>query len=511
MRHLLTIAIIYLGSEFVHAQAPGYNQPYRPQVHFTPQQNWINDPNGLVYHDGEYHLFYQYNPFGNEWGHMTWGHAVSTDLVRWQELPPAIAEENGIMAFSGSVVVDSLNSSGFGKDGKTPMIAIYTGHEANRQSQHLAYSLDKGRTWTKYEKNPVLDLNPPQKDFRDPYVFWHAPTQKWVMIVVLPHEQKALFELSTDLKSWEIAGEFQVKNPKLGIWECPSLLEIPVAGSSQSKWLMMISMGTGAPFGGSGMQYFVGDFDGKTFTPQDTVTRYVEYGKDFYAAIPFGNTPRKLMMGWMSNWQYAGKVPTAPFRGAMTTPRELSLVSTPAGIEMRQKPIDYFTTGKANVVPGSASKMNTIFANYRKSNSPYVLLVEGDGRSFGVAVKGGNGQETRIGYDAAKHEIYTDRTQSGQTAFDPNFPTRTTAPLRLWGTANAKKGLKTTKNLKTSAQSETVRLIIVVDRSSVEVFANDGAAVLTNLIFPNEGHNGIRFFGEGIKQTSFRELGSIWK
>ncbi len=257
---LLLLFFCYQGVGFAQEPAASlYKEPFRPQYHFTTEKNWINDPNGLVYFDGEYHLFYQHNPFGNTWGHMTWGHAVSTDLVSWKHLPLAIREENGIMIFSGTVVVDEKNSSGFaGKSGKVPMVAIYTGHqEGLNQSQHIAYSLDKGRTWTKYAKNPVLDLG--KKDFRDPKVFWYEPEKKWVMVVALPLEKKIQFYRSPNLLDWTYMSDFGPAGDTTGIWECPDLFQVPVNNNrKESKWVLMHSP---APY----MQYFVGEFDGTRF------------------------------------------------------------------------------------------------------------------------------------------------------------------------------------------------------------------------------------------------------
>ena len=250
-----------------HAAAPTYREQWRPQFHFTPATNWMNDPNGMVFYDGEYHLFYQYNPFGNKWGHMSWGHAVSKDLVRWEHLPIALSEENDVMIFSGSAVVDWKNTSGFGQDGKPPMVAIYTGHLTRKplQNQHLAYSNDKGRTWTKFAGNPVLDIG--AQDFRDPKVMWHEATKIWVMTVAWPVERKVRFYSSPDLKTWTHLSDFGPAGSTAGIWECPDLFPLRVEGKGgKEKWVLIVNVGSGAPAGGSGCQYFVGDFDGKQFT-----------------------------------------------------------------------------------------------------------------------------------------------------------------------------------------------------------------------------------------------------
>jgi sucrose-6-phosphate hydrolase SacC (GH32 family) len=248
--------------------AERYREKFRPQFHFTPERNWMNDPNGMVYYDGEYHLFYQYNPFGDKWGHMSWGHAVSRDLVHWEHLPIALPEKDGIMIFSGSAVVDWKNTSGFGKDGQPPMVAIYTGHQDKRQDQRIAYSNDRGRTWTQYSGNPVLDRN--LADFRDPKVSWHEPTQRWVMVVAVPNEKKVQFYASSDLRAWEHLSDFGPAGATGGIWECPDLLEVPMEDwRGNSKWVLIVNVNPGGPTGGSGCQYFVGEFDGAKFVAED--------------------------------------------------------------------------------------------------------------------------------------------------------------------------------------------------------------------------------------------------
>lgn len=272
LNHLLTSFTFVLALTGISKgqDASSYKETYRPQFHFTPAKNWMNDPNGMVFYEGEWHLFYQYNPFGEKWGHMSWGHAVSKDLLHWEHLPLALAEENGVMIFSGSAVIDWHNTSGLGKDGKPPMIAIYTGHHTEKplQDQRIAYSNDRGRTWTKYEGNPVIDLE--LKDFRDPKVFWHEQSKQWVMAVTLPIDRKVRLYGSPDLKDWEKLSDIGPAGSTMGIWECPDLFPLPVEGSGEQKWVLVVNVGGGAPAGGSGCQYFVGDFDGNTFTLHET-------------------------------------------------------------------------------------------------------------------------------------------------------------------------------------------------------------------------------------------------
>ena len=267
------VLVVLVMPQFTAAQPEAtYTERYRPQYHFTPAVNWMNDPNGMVYYNGEYHLFYQYNPFGDTWGHMSWGHAVSRDLVHWEHLPVALAEEDGVMIFSGSAVVDWNNTSGFGEEGRPPLVAVYTGHHTSgeRQDQRIAYSTDSGRTWTKYEGNPVLDRA--MKDFRDPKVFWYEPDEKWVMVLARPHEHKVQLYSSPDLKSWTHLSDFGPAGAVNGIWECPDLFELPVDGDpGNTKWVLVVNLNPGGPAGGSAGQYFVGHFDGERFTADTPV------------------------------------------------------------------------------------------------------------------------------------------------------------------------------------------------------------------------------------------------
>jgi len=264
---IVCTVIVALHGLQAKGQASTYAQPYRPQVHFSPRLNWTNDPNGLVYFRGEYHLFFQYNPFGDQWGHMSWGHAVSRDLLHWHELPVAIPEKDGTMIFTGSVVVDRANSSGFCTTAKECLVAVYTGDantpQGHRETQNLAYSLDNGRTWTKYEKNPVLDLH--LSDFRDPGVFWDDAAHHWIMAVSLPKEHKVQLYSSTNLKDWTQLSDFGPAGDVAGVWECPNLLRIPSENGKESLWVLKIGLNPGAPQGGSGEQYFFGSFDGKNF------------------------------------------------------------------------------------------------------------------------------------------------------------------------------------------------------------------------------------------------------
>jgi sucrose-6-phosphate hydrolase SacC (GH32 family) len=312
----------------------------RPEFHFTPSKNWMNDPNGLIYNNGLYHLYFQYNPFGIDWGHMSWGHATSTDLVTWKQQDVAIPESNGKMIFSGSAVFDKNNTSGLGTTENPPLIAIYTAHDETLQTQCIAYSLDNGFTFTQYEANPVLDLS--LKDFRDPKVFWYDTDSCWIMVVVDAHEKKVLLYRSTNLIDWQPLSTFGPIGSVDGIWECPDLFPLHI--DNEIKWVLIVSVNPGGPVGGSGIQYFIGDFDGVTFiqTEHVGVVKWLDHGPDYYAAVSYNDAPsnKRIMIGWMSNSLYANKIPANEYRGTMSAPRELRLERINGEIELIQKPIE---------------------------------------------------------------------------------------------------------------------------------------------------------------------------
>jgi sucrose-6-phosphate hydrolase SacC (GH32 family) len=321
-----------------------FTEEFRPELHFTPAANWINDPNGLLFYKGKYHLFYQHNPSGILWGNMSWGHSVSSDLQHWEHLPVAIdcTETTGI--FSGSAVVDFDNTSGFGSTDNPPLVAIYTVHQndESNQSQHIAYSTDEGTTWIKYADNPVLDLG--MKDFRDPKVSWNSNTNSWLMTVAKPQEYKIAFFSSPDLKNWEHLSDFGPLGATGGIWECPDLFSL-ITPNGEIKWVLLVSLNPGGIAGGSGTQYFIGDWDGETFSTNQTTTKWIDYGRDNYAGVTFHNAPdnRKIFIAWMSNWDYAAKLPSPIWRGSMTAPRELTLVSCNNELFLSALPIKELT------------------------------------------------------------------------------------------------------------------------------------------------------------------------
>ncbi|MCX7669141.1 MAG: glycoside hydrolase family 32 protein [Anaerolineae bacterium] len=473
---------------------------WRPVYHFTPPANFINDPNGLVFLRGEYHLFYQHNPFGATWGHMSWGHAISRDLVRWEHLPVALWEEDGVMIFSGSAVVDWRNTSGFGRGAEPLLIAIYTGHTATEQAQCIAYSLDAGRTWTKYAGNPVLAIG--STAFRDPKVFWHAATQRWIMVVVLADEHRVRFYASPDLLHWQHLSDFGPAGSADGVWECPDLFPLAVAdGDGETRWVLKVDVGVHAGPGREGAQYFVGQFDGERFlndNPPETAL-WVDGGADFYAAQSWSDIPaadgRRLWLAWMSNWRYANVTPTAPWRGAMTAPRQVLLRRTPAGLRLAQRPAVELTALREahfRCAAATIGEANRQLRAARVAGDALEVAADfrlADGDQVGLRVRQGQDEETVIGYDAAAQELFVDRTRSGKTDFSPHFPARHAVTL--------------------PADAGRVRLHVLVDHCSVEVFAGSGHAVLTDLIFPSPTGNGLELFGAG--RAPFVERLEVWQ
>lgn len=478
-----------------------YSEPYRPQFHFSPRQHWTNDPNGLVFFEGEYHLFFQYNPFGDVWGHMSWGHAVSRDLLHWQELPVALREENGVMIFTGSTVIDHVNSSGLCPGGKPCMIAIYTGHtpatksKPSLQTQNLAFSADLGRKWTKYPGNPVLNLN--MSDFRDPDVFWLVQSKRWIMAVSLPDDHKVVFYGSPDLKRWDRLSEFGPAGAVSGQWECPNLFQLPVDGdTSKTRWVLKVGLNPGGLQGGSGEQYFVGSFDGVRFVNDNpsALALWSDYGKDCYCALTFNNLPtskRPVMLGWMNNWQYAGQVPTHPWRGQMTIPRELGLHTFPEGVRLVQQPLASLASlREKHTVASSGAELGLSGHTFTVSAT---MDIQG-ARQAGWKLFTKDGAYTLIGYDAVRKEVFVDRRHSGDVSFNKDFPARTAAPF--------------------TAPPGPLSFDMLVDRDSIEVFAGGGRVTITNLIFAPDAAR-LVFFSEGdspakLLRADTWTLRSIW-
>jgi fructan beta-fructosidase len=490
------IGVFMLICMAVAAQNNLYKEKYRPRFHFSPAKNWTNDPNGLVYFNGEYHLFYQYNPYGNRWGHMSWAHSVSADLIHWKHLPIAIPEKDSIMIFSGSAVADKNNTSGFAnKQGQIPMIAIYTAHiipdssdkENYRQEQHIAYSLDKGRTWTKYSGNPVLDMH--KKDFRDPKVFWYDKDKKWIMAVVLPHEHIVQFYSSKNLKRWDHLSDFGPAGDYTNIWECPDLLQVPIENEpAKKKWVLINSQQTT-------MQYFVGEFDGTKFineNPTDKIYR-PDYGPDYYAAVtynlPTGQQP--ILLGWANNWSYANDIPTFPWKSAMALPRNLSLKKINNEWILFQQPLAALKKLRTDPIELKNISVNGKKDISLKSQQFEMEVVFKSKTNAGVHLAVGSQNVFVIGYDAASKKLFVDRSGCSNNSFNKNF-----ASLSRYETALAPAKGK-------------IKLHIFFDHSIVEVFANDGETLMTAQIFPDENDNGIELFSDG-GATTFESV-KLWK
>ncbi len=451
-------------------------EEFRPLFHHTPRYGWMNDPNGMFYKDGAYHLYYQYNPYGSMWGNMNWGHSSSKDLVNWEHHPVAI-QPNGLgTVFSGSSVVDKENTAGFGKDA---VIAIYTSAGAS-QMQSLAYSTDNGMTFQVYEKNPIISSD---KECRDPNMFWHEKSGKWILILAAPLEKEMWIYSSDDLKNWTKESSFgHGYGAQDGIWECPDLMELPVRGTDRTKWVLICNLNPGGIFGGSATQYFVGDFDGKTFTcdSKPEVTKWMDYGKDHYAAVSWSNTPEKraTVIAWMSNWQYANNVPTRQFRSANSLPRDLELYEDGNG-ELFLAVIPAQEVNALRV--GKALKYGSFSAGTKKVSRK--LPVENSGiceinleltapstEKVYITLSNSKNEQTVMTYNLADNTFSMDRTASGLTDFSKDFPVVTTAPCP----AGAKQ-----------------RLRLFIDRCSIEAFEGDGRFAMTNLVFPQQPYTTI--------------------
>lgn len=457
-----------------------YKEPYRPQFHFSPEEKWMNDPNGMVYHKGIYHLFYQHYPEDIVWGPMHWGHATSKDLVHWQHKPIALYPDQLGMIFSGSAVLDKNNTSGFGTEENPPLVAIYTyhlmeGEKAGRtdfQTQGMAYSLDNGDTWTKYEGNPVIG-NEGFKDFRDPKVIWHDLTQQWILTLVAGDHAK--FYGSKNLKQWQHMGDFgKDKGAHGGVWECPDLFPVKVEGSNEEKWVLLISINPGAPNGGSGTQYFVGDFDGKTFTSEQTENKWLDLGTDNYAGVTFSNTPGNelIFMGWMSNWAYARDTPTEKWRSANTLPRKLSLQKIEGNYTLFNYPIE----GLDTLVDTSAVREDITVADVKKvlankNLSQAEIKFTTVSKDFQLKMGNSANDQLVLTMMGAENTFLLDRSKSGKVDFQEDFG----------------KGVQQMPIPDLPDGAYEVRIFI--DWSSIEIFINKGQYVMTAQVFPNEKYS----------------------
>lgn len=472
--------------------SPGQSEEemaHRPNFHFTPGSGWMNDPNGMFYLDGTYHLFFQHNPNDNVWGPMHWGHAISKDLIEWEEQPIALEPDEHGTIFSGSAVVDHENTSGLG-DGETPpVIAIFTYHDAEAaeagrndfQTQGIAYSLDKGKTWIKYEENPVLE-NPGIRDFRDPKVGWYEKEEKWIMALAV--QDHISFYSSPDLLEWEHESDFgQNLGGHGGVWECPDLFKMTVEETGEEKWVLLVSINPGGPNGGSATQYFVGDFDGTTFTPDESIADlgeehdyWIDFGKDNYAGVTWSNIPeedgRHLFIGWMSNWQYANEVPTEQWRSSMTLPRSLRLkeegdtyriFSSPveeleqyisASNEPREIMVEEKTSIAGEDVNLSKAVISFEISNLQEQRYEFILGNE-------------SGDELIFGYSHGENEFFLNRGNAGVTGFNDVFGSKVSTAPRL-------------------SESRSLKVKVVLDKTSIEIFFDNGQTVMTEIFFPNE-------------------------
>lgn len=487
-----------------------YDEPHRPQFHFSPPANWMNDPNGMVYYKGEYHLFYQYFPNGTVWGPMHWGHAVSKDLIHWENLPIALYPDKLGLIFSGSAVVDKTNSSGFGTKNNPPLVAMFTyhlmeGEKAGRrdfQYQGIAYSTDNGRNWTKYEKNPVILNTENLKDFRDTKLFWNEKLKNWSVVFAVGDHVR--FYNSPNLKDWTMTGEFgKNEGTHAGVWECPDIF--PMKFNGQTKWILLVSINPGGPNGGSATQYFIGDFDGKTFKNENPASEvlWIDYGRDDYAGVTWSNAPnnRRIFLGWMSNWDYAQKVPTEKWRSAMTLPRELSLKQTEKGLRLVQTPVKETASLRTNQF---LSVKNFELAKELKVGGGKSSLVEMEleidlsktqAKDFGVELSNSKGETYKIGFDTTKNEFYSDRLNAGKRDFADNFAVKKHIAPRL-------------------GNNNLLKLHLFFDKASAEMFADDGEVVVTEVFFPTEDFSIFKIYGDGkvfFTDAKAWNLKSIWR
>lgn len=474
-----------------------YTEAYRPQYHFTPKGKWMNDPNGLLYNNGVYHLFYQYYPDDIVWGPMHWGHAVSTDMVHWEHKPIALFPDGNGYIFSGSAVLDVQNTSGFGTVENPPMVAIFTYHNMEKekaggndyQTQGIAYSLDNGDTWVKYGGNPVIG-NTGIKDFRDPKVFWNGKRTAWAMLLVAG-DHLQIWE-SKNLKKWEKLSEFgKDQGAHGGVWECPDLFPLNVEGSDAEKWVLLISINPGAPNGGSGTQYFIGDFDGVTFTSDQKKNQWVDWGTDNYAGVTYNNAPNKerIFIGWMSNWAYARDTPTKSWRSAMTLPRKLSLRKIGENYGLINYPLESLQAilePKINKIVHVPSKGKE-FVPFDDFNQAAVRFST-DAKHFQLTFKNGLQEDLVLTMDGTNQRFTLDRSKSGKVDFQENFAKEVqTMPI-----ANLQEG--------------DYEVRILLDWSSVEVFINGGQYVMTAQLFPNENYTDLTIENTGNEALSLQDF-----
>ena len=441
------------------------HEQYRPLYHHTPAYGWMNDPNGMFFKDGVWHLYFQHNPYGSQWENMTWGHSTSTDLIHWTFQGDPVQPDAWGAIFSGSSVVDKNNTAGFGENA---IVALYTSAGEN-QTQSMAYSTDNGKTFTKYDGNPIITSNVP--DFRDPHMFWNEDIKKWNMI--LAAGQQMNIYSSDNLKDWKFESSFGAEyGSHGGVWECPDLMKMKVRGTDKEKWMLVCNINPGCPFGGSATQYFVGDFDGHKFTCESKpeVTKWMDYGKDHYATVTFDNAPngRHVALAWMSNWQYANQVPTMQYRSANSIPRDLGLFEYKGNTYCSVTPSEEITAARSKKPSKSLSEACEMVVN-----------LKGDAT---ITLSNSKGEKVVMTYKAKDETFSMDRTLSGKTDFSSDFAAITTAPV--YGKMN--------------------KLRIFIDKSSIEVFDNDGKMAMTNLVFPTKPYDKVTIKGKTKKYAVYK-------
>ena len=440
-------------------------EQYRPLYHHTPAYGWMNDPNGMFFKDGVWHLYFQHNPYGSQWENMTWGHSTSTDLIHWTFQGDPVQPDAWGSIFSGSSVVDKNNTAGFGENA---IVALYTSAGEN-QTQSMAYSTDNGKTFTKYDGNPIITSNVP--DFRDPHMFWNEDIKKWNMI--LAAGQQMNIYSSDNLKDWKFESSFGAEyGSHGGVWECPDLMKMKVRGTDKEKWMLVCNINPGGPSGGSATQYFVGDFDGHKFTCESKpeVTKWMDYGKDHYATVTFDNAPngRHVALAWMSNWQYANQVPTLQYRSANSIPRDLGLFEYKGNTYCSVTPSEEITAARSKKPSKSLSEACEMVVN-----------LKGDAT---ITLSNSKGEKVVMIYNAKDETFSMDRTLSGKTDFSSDFAAITTAPV--YGKMN--------------------KLRIFIDKSSIEVFDNDGKMAMTNLVFPTKPYDKVTIKGKTKKYAVYK-------
>ena len=458
------------------------NELYRPQIHFTPSKNWMNDPNGMVFLDGVYHLFFQYNPQGNSWGNMSWGHATSEDMIHWTEQPVALTKDNLGAIFSGSCVIDKDNTAGFGAGA---MVALYTSAgDDGKQQQSIAYSTDGGKTFTRFSGNPVIKND--DDNLRDPKVFWHAESGKWIMSLAKGWKKGIEFYGSQDLKTWSHLSTFVTPlagRPDLQ-WECPDLVQMDYKGGK--KWVLIVSVNPGGPILGSGTLYFPGEFDGTAFTADEReYPLWLDYGMDNYAGVTWSNTGSRLvMLGWMNNWSYAGDVPCTPWRSAMTLPRELKLV------EYDGKPLLTGTVVKE--IDGIAKEWKPAGSSWEAFDAYQLRLTVGLDQNTTITLSNEKGEKLVMEVYGTSRLVAVKRNAStGKVNFNGTFSVPSMqGPICVNG--------------------DKVTLDLFVDQSSVELFTQEGTLSMTNLVFPSSIYNQLQTSGASV-EAKVRELSRIWK